>query len=181
MRTRTVRMSLLIFLVSLPRPVSGTGSDFIEEVRGLAQGRPDAPGRAPHRGRRSRRNSLLARRADLLVVIQPGCEACRQRDRYPGLPSRLHFRNCTSCSSRRRSTSGKWIAPFPVYIDRDGNFLKQVRKLITPAIYWMDASGKIRYARAGQQSEDEEKRLFRTLLEETRESNALNESRHRTP
>jgi hypothetical protein len=179
MRTRTVRMTLLIILVSLPALFLVLAQISLKKFEGLRKGDP-MPLAVLHTVDDVPVETASWHGAPtLLVVIQPGCEACRSEiDTLaaiaPSFPE-LHVVLLSTETDIEEMT-----APFPVYIDRDGSFLKQVRKLITPAIYWMDASGKVRYARAGQHSEDEEKRLFRTLLEETYESNALNELRHRT-
>jgi hypothetical protein len=180
MRTRTARMTLLIFLVSVPVLFLVLAQISLKKFEGLRRG-DQIPLAVLHTV-----DDVPVETASwlgapiLLVVIQPGCQACRNEiDTLaaiaPSFPE-LHIVLLSTETDIEEMT-----APFPVYIDHDGNFLKQVRKLITPAIYWMDASGRVRYARAGQHSKDEEKSLFRMLSEETEESNALNESRHRTP
>jgi hypothetical protein len=173
-------MTLLIFLVSCPALFLVLAQISLKKFEGLRRGDP-MPLAVLHTADDVPVETASWRGAPtLLVVIQPGCEACRREiDTLaaiaPSFPELHIVLLSTEIDAVERN------APFPVYIDRDGNFLKQVRKLITPAIYWMDASGIVRYARAGQHSKDEGKRLFRTLLEETRESNVLNESRQRTP
>jgi len=180
MRTRTARLTLLIFLVSLPALFLVLAQISLKKFEGLRRGDlmplailhtvDDVPVETA---------SWLGA-PTLLVVIQPGCEACRREiDTLAAIAPSFPELHVVLLSTE--TDIGEMPSPFPVYIDRDGGFLKQVRKLITPAIYWMDASGKVRYARAGQHSAGEEKGLFRTLLEEAHGSHALNEPRHRTP
>jgi len=103
----------------------------------------------------------------VLVVFQPGCDACRLE--INGLesiaPSFPDVR--IVLLSTEKSAAG--MRPFfPIYVDPDGRFLKQVRKLVTPTIYWFDAIGEVRYARAGQRDAREEEGLFRRLMQEER-------------
>jgi hypothetical protein len=57
----------------------------------------------------------------------------------------------------------------PIYTDPGGGFLKRVRKLVTPAVYWIDEKGTVRYARTGPRGAREEEVMFRRAL--GRESN----------
>jgi len=180
MRTRTVRLALLVFLVSLPALFLVMAQISIEKYRGLRPG--DA---LPMAVLHTADGVPIATASwlgvpTLIVVFQPGCEACRREidilasigPAFPGLRIVL------------LSTAvdiGEMTVPFPIYIDHQGGFLKQVRKLVAPTIYWVDASGKIRYARAGLLGKDEGKKLFRELLAEPPEAKAPRSAQHRTP
>lgn len=179
MRKRTLRLSLLMFLVSFPALFLVLAQISLKKYEGLRRG-----DRMPLAVLHTADNVPVETTSwlgapTLLVVIQPGCDACRQEiDALASIAPSFPELRIVLLSTE--VDFGEWITPFPVYVDPEGHFLTQVRKLITPAVYWMDASGNIRYARAGQHGEDEEEKLFRTLLEQARESNALKESRHGT-
>jgi thiol-disulfide isomerase/thioredoxin len=103
----------------------------------------------------------------LLVVFQPGCNPCRVEisslaSIAPSFPNVKIVLLSTD-----RNVAGVQ-APFPVYFDPDGRFLRKVRKLVTPAVYWIDELGKVRYARAGQRSARDEEALLRRLTENRR-------------
>jgi len=180
MRTRTVRFALLIFLVSLPALFLVTAQISVQKYRGLRPGEF-----LPRETIRTLAGIPVATASwlgtpTLIVVFQPGCEACRREINAlaavaPSFPQvRIVLVSTTA-------DIGEMAAPFPVYVDPQGDFLKQVRKLITPTIYWMDASGEVSFARAGLLGEQETRELFRALLAESREVKAPQESRGRMP
>lgn len=180
MRTRTVRLALLMFLVSLPALFLVVAQISIEKYRGLSRG-DLMPMAMLHtvEGVPVATGSWLGA-PTLIVVFQPGCEACRREIDIlaaiaPSFPE-VHIALLSTAVD-----IGETTAPFPVYVDHQGVFLKQVRKLITPAIYWSDASGRIRYARAGLLGEDEGRRLFHELLAEANEAKAPSDARRQTP
>ena len=180
MRTRTVRFALLIFLVSLPALFLVTAQISVQKYRGLRPGEF-----LPRETIRTLAGIPVATASwlgtpTLIVVFQPGCEACRREIDIlaaiaPSFPE-VHIALLSTAVD-----IGETTAPFPVYVDHQGGFLKQVRKLITPAIYWTDASGRIRYARAGLLGEDEGRRLFHELLAEANEAKAPSDARRQTP
>jgi len=103
----------------------------------------------------------------VLVVFQPGCDACRLE--INGLESIAPYFPEVRIVLLSTENSPAGIRPvFPVYVDPDGRFLKQVRKLVTPTIYWFDPLGQVRYARAGQRDAQEEEGLFRRLMKDER-------------
>lgn len=176
MKIRTVRLTLLLLLVTFPALFLVVAHISMKRFEGLHRG--DAmPEAMLHTVENVPINTASWLGAPtLLVVFQPGCEPCRREIDVlaaiaPAFPE-LHIVLLSTAID-----IGSMTAPFPVYFDHDGAFLRQVRKLITPVIYWMDASGIVRYARAGVHGADEGKRLFRILLEETRQAEAKNETR----
>ena len=180
MRTRTVRLALLVFLVSLPALFLVMAQISIEKYRGLR------PGDAMPMAVLHTADGVAVATASwlgaptLIVVFQPGCEACRREiDILASIGPAFTDLRIVLLSTA--ADIGEMTAPFPIYIDHQGGFLKRVRKLITPAIYWVDASGKIRYARAGLLGLDEGKRLFGELLAEPPEAEVPRGARHRTP
>lgn len=104
----------------------------------------------------------------LLVVFQPGCSACRSEidtltsiaPLFPGVRIAL--------LSTQSEIAGLHT-PFPIYVDPGGCLLSKVSLLVTPAIYWIDASGRVRYSRVGPRSAREEESMVRKLLQETRQ------------
>ena len=180
MRTRTARLALLMFLASLPALFLVMAQISFKKYRGLRPG-DLMPMAMLHtvEGLPAATASWLGA-PTLLVVIQPGCEACRREvDTLAAIAPSFPEVHIVLLSTA--ADMGEMTTPFPVFVDHRGDFLGQVRKLITPAIYWMDANGKIRYARAGMLGEDAERKLFRTLLAEAHEAEALHEARRRKP
>ena len=103
----------------------------------------------------------------VLVVFQPGCDACRLE--INGLESIAPlFPDVRIVLLSTEKTVAGMHRSFPIYVDPDGRFLKQVRKLVTPTIYWFDSLGEVRYVRAGQRDAGEEEGLFRRLMKEER-------------
>ncbi len=102
----------------------------------------------------------------LLVVFQPGCKACQKEidtlaSIAPSFPELRIALLSTQSDVTGVSTS------FPIYIDPGGSFLSKVRRLATPALYWIDAAGKVRYTRIGPRTAVEEEELIRRLLQDT--------------
>jgi hypothetical protein len=101
----------------------------------------------------------------LLVVIHPGCTACAREieglaaiaDMIPGLRIVLF-----SVQSEIRGLP----MPFLLVADPGGSFHRKVRKLVTPVLYWVSATGEVSYARLGRRSAEEEKKLLQSLMEQ---------------
>jgi hypothetical protein len=100
----------------------------------------------------------------LLVVIHPGCAACAREieglaaiaDTIPNLKVVLF--------SVRSEIRGLPM-PFLLVADPDGAFHSKVRKLVTPVLYWVNAAGEVRYARAGWRPAVDEQKILLALME----------------
>jgi hypothetical protein len=99
----------------------------------------------------------------LLVVVTPGCFSCRHEIESLASIAPLFPSLRIVLLSTRGDIAGL-AAPFPVFTDPDGIFLQKVKKLFTPAIYWVNPSGQVGYARVGRRDADEEKALLTKLL-----------------
>lgn len=167
MRMRTVWLTLLIIVAALPGVVLLYARKSLREFEGLHPGDALPGSRLESAGGVPVETSSWLGFPTLLVVFQPGCNACRLE--ISGLAAIApSFPNVKIVLlSTDRNVAGT-RAPFPVYFDPDGRFLKKVRKLATPAVYWIDESGKVRYARAGQRSASDEEALLRSLTENRR-------------
>jgi len=98
----------------------------------------------------------------LLVLFLPKCRACRSEitnlesiaPLFPDLDIVL--------LSLDDSLSGD-ETPFPVVVDPSGEFIQRTRKAIMPTIYWIDADGKVLYARTGPRSPETDAATFQDL------------------
>jgi hypothetical protein len=180
MRTRTVWRALLIFLVTLPALFLLLARNSLHEFEGLCPG-DMLPGATLQTVQRVRVETGSWRGSPtVLVVFQPGCEACRLQIRTlasiaPSFPKVKFVLLSTENGVEGMQT------PFPIYLDPHGAFLRKVRKLVTPALYWIDASGRVRYARTGQGKANEEEQILRRFLEANPGSSVGNEPGQRMP
>jgi peroxiredoxin len=101
----------------------------------------------------------------LLVLFLPACPACQEEIHRlesiaPQLPAvRIVLLSLDGEAPREQVT-------FPVLRDPHQSFVQRTRKLLIPTLYWIDSTGKIRYARTGLRSPASDLNLLRSLLEE---------------
>ena len=101
----------------------------------------------------------------LLVLFQPSCPACREEiHRLESIAPRLPEVRIVLVSLNGESP--REGVPFPVLRDPHHSFVQRTRKLLVPTLYWIDSTGKVRYARTGLRSPASDLNLFRSLLEE---------------
>ena len=163
MRTRKMWMAILILLVMLPVLFLLAAQKTLKRFTGLQPGDAVPEARLRPVGQPWVETSSWHGTPTLLVIFQPGCEACRLE--IAGLASIApSFPDLKIVLLSTRTDLAGMQAPFPIYVDPDGGFLTRVRKLVTPALYWIDASGHVQYARTGQHSVQEEERLLRRLV-----------------
>lgn len=180
MRTQTVSIALLIGLVGLPSMLFWQTHKSLKRFEGLRTGDalPLATVQTPT-GQSFETGTWLGS-PTLLIVFNPDCRPCRTEienlasvaPMFPGLKIAL---------LSTKIDIGALQAPFPVYVDRDGGFLSRVQRLVTPALYWIGASGNIRYARIGERNAADEAKLFRTLEAEEKQSRAQLSLQRRLP
>jgi hypothetical protein len=165
MKTQPLRLSLLIILVALPAVFLLLALKSVKEFEGLRPG--DSLPRARLWSETGIAVETATWRDTLLVVFQPGCEAClREIDDLASIAPRFPKVKIVLLSTAIDVEGLQ--APFPIYVDPAGGFVRKVRRLITPAVYFVDATGTIRYARTGRRSAAEEEQLLRGLLNEER-------------
>ncbi len=101
-------------------------------------------------------------RPTLLVLFQPGCRACREEIAALSevVLSLSDLRVVLLSLQRKRTEPG---LPFPVLFDRSGAFLNKTRRLMVPALYWIDPDGTVAYERMGRSGAREELKLFAAL------------------
>ena len=98
----------------------------------------------------------------LLVLILPACKACRAE--IESLESIApSFPDLKVVLLSLGSSLGASETPFPLVVDPSGDFVQKTRKLIVPTLYWIDADGKVLYARTGPRSPETEAATFRQL------------------
>jgi thiol-disulfide isomerase/thioredoxin len=102
----------------------------------------------------------------LLVLFRPECPACREEIRGLGKIA-PELREVRIVLLSLKGEPPRDAVPFPAYRDPSGAFVKRTRKLIVPTLYWLDSSGRVRYARAGRRSATSDLQLFRSLLKES--------------
>jgi hypothetical protein len=167
MRNRKTGLAILSFLAVLPALFLLLAQNSLKEFEGLKPGDWLPQARLQSVGRTWIETDSWPGTPTLLVVFQPGCSACRiEIDNLASIaPS---FPDVRIALLSTQSEVAGMRSPFPIYVDPGGCFLSKVRKVVTPALYWIDASGKVRYARVGLRSATEEEGLVRRLLEEAR-------------
>ncbi|MBZ5498587.1 MAG: TlpA family protein disulfide reductase [Acidobacteriia bacterium] len=163
MRKRKLWMALLVVLAVMPALFLVLAQKSLKGFQGLHPGDAVPHARLQPVGRSSIDTGSWRGSPTLLVVFQPGCESCRLEIRSLAsiAPSFPEVRIALLSTG---SDSGGMRAPFPIYIDPEGRFLAKVRKLVTPALYWIDPAGQVRYARTGQRNAHDEEMLFRKML-----------------
>lgn len=168
MRPRAVRLAFLIIVFVLPGLFVLLAQKILREFEGLHPGDMVPVARLWSADRLPVDTSSWRGNPTLLVVFQPGCDACRREIGILAVLAPSFPAVKIVLLSTTKEASGIQ-APFPVYVDRDGTFLKRVRKLLTPTVYWIDGTGRIRYARAGQHGARAEEVLFRRLTGKERQ------------
>jgi hypothetical protein len=106
----------------------------------------------------------------VLVLFQSACSACKEQIAnleviaadFPGLRFAL--------LSLNGALPGEKV-PFNVYFDPEGRFIRRMRRLRVPTLYWIDAAGKVKYVRTGCRTAASDALLFRTLLGNSPASN----------
>ena len=162
MKIRTVSIALLLFLVILPSLLLWRAHNSLKQYEGLRPGDtlPLARLQTPD-GQPVETGSWFGT-PTVLIVFNPDCQPCRSEIRnLASIAPRFPDLRIALLSTR--TSPGSLQAAFPVYVDRDGAFLNRSQRLVTPALYWIGASGKIRYARLGQRDATEDEELFRKL------------------
>jgi hypothetical protein len=157
----------LIFLAASPAIFLLLAQRSLKEYRGLRPGDVLPWARLQSMDRTWIETATWRGMPTLLVVYQPGCKACRLEleslvaisPSFPGVRIVL--------LSTKNELAGTAV-PFPVYLDPGGDFIAKVRRLITPTLYWMDASGYVRFTRVGHRNAGEEEEVFRRLLQDWR-------------
>ena len=102
------------------------------------------------------------KRATLLVMFRSSCPACLAEQETlsqiaPMFPSlRIAFVAVDGV------TPGK-DTPFRVLLDPTGDFIRRARRFSVPALYWIDPSGIVRYARLGPLSAAGERATLQRL------------------
>jgi peroxiredoxin len=99
----------------------------------------------------------------LLVLFKPACPACQEEVRgltaiAPQLPEVRIVLLSVNGEPLREGV------PFQVLRDPGGAFVKRIGKLIVPALYWLDSSGRVRYTRTGLRPVASDLQLFRQLI-----------------
>jgi peroxiredoxin len=99
----------------------------------------------------------------VLVVFHPKCNACRVEIENLAAVAPL-FPAVRVVLLSTQIEPGRHPGPFPTLLDPDGTFLRQVRRVVTPTVYWIDATGFVRHVHIGPRSAREEESLFREQL-----------------
>lgn len=168
MRNRKFGMVVLIILASLPALFLVLAQHSLKGFAGLKPGDSLPRARLQSTSQSWVETDTWPGTPTLLVVVQPGCGACRSEidaltsisASFPGIRIAL--------LSTQLEIAGMHT-PFPIYVDPEGRFLSRVRRLVTPTVYWIDASGEVRYVRVGPRSAAEEAGIVRKLLQEARQ------------
>ncbi len=165
MRKRKLGLAILSILAGLPALFLLLAQNSLKEFDGLKPGDRLPRARLQSVGQTWIETDAWAGTPTLLVVFQSGCSACRvELDSLSSIaPSFPDLR--IALLSTQTEVAGMHTL-FPIYVDPGGCFLSKVRRLATPALYWIDASGMVRYTRIGPRSATEEEGLVRRLLEE---------------
>jgi hypothetical protein len=99
----------------------------------------------------------------VLVLFSSTCPACRKQIEnleviaadFPEL--RIALLSLSAAPPQEK-------AIFTVYFDPEGEFVRRVRRLRVPTLYWIDANGCVKYARTGCREAAFDVSLFRSLL-----------------
>jgi len=100
----------------------------------------------------------------LLVLFKSSCSACRKQianleeisEWFPGVRIALLSLNGMMPSEK---------VAFTVYFDPGGDFVRRMRKLRVPVLYWIGPDGQVKYVRTGCREVESDAMLFRSLLE----------------
>jgi peroxiredoxin len=165
MRNRNIRIAILTLLAAMPALFLLLAQRSLRGYDGLQPGDLLPRARLQSMDRTWVETVTWRGTPTLLVVYQPGCKACRLEletlaavaPSFPGVRIVL-----LSAKNELKGT----LAPFPIYSDPGGSFLAKVRRLVTPTLYWIDASGLVRFTRVGHRNAGEEEELFRRLLQD---------------
>ncbi len=99
----------------------------------------------------------------LLVLIAPDCPSCRAEIwDLELIASEMPDLNVVLVSANGSPLTMN--TSFPVYRDPSGKFLERTRKVSLPAVYWLDETGQVKYARAGRRPFSSDLLLFKTLM-----------------
>jgi len=99
----------------------------------------------------------------VLVLFRSSCSACRKQ--IANLEA-----VAADCPELRiallslSSTAPAEKVSFTVYFDPEGDFVRQMRRLRVPTLYWIDADGRVKYVRTGCREAASDVSLFRSLL-----------------
>jgi peroxiredoxin len=99
----------------------------------------------------------------LLVLFRPGCQACAAEiQSLAEIASSLpRLRVVLLSIDAGIKEPG---LPFPVCLDRSGEFLRKTRKLLVPMLYFIDPDGRVAYSRMGRLEKQRELNTLRELL-----------------
>ena len=108
----------------------------------------------------------------VLVLFRSSCDACRKQiinlesvaANFPEVRIALLSLNCMPPAEK---------VAFTVYFDLDGDFVRRLRKLYVPALYWIDANGRVKYVRTGCREAASDLPLFHSLLGDNPVLNSL--------
>jgi hypothetical protein len=163
MSKRTLFRILLALVTLLPAMFLLLARRSLSEYQGLCPGDP-----VPQADLLTRKSVTMDTASwrgtpTVLVVFQTGCESCRREIESLAACARS-FPQVRIALLATESAVGSVETSLPIYTDPGGSFQKKVRKLVTPAVYWIDAGGTVRYARTGLRNAREEEALFRRML-----------------
>ena len=162
MRTRTVSMALLIGLVTLPPVFLWQTRNSLKRFEGLHTGDAVPFAKVQTSFGKTFETSSWLGTPTLLVVFNPGCRPCQQEIRNLSSVA-PKFPDVKIALLSTKTDVGAFQASFPIYVDREGILLARVQRLVTPALYWIGASGTVRYARIGERDAADEEILLRRL------------------
>jgi hypothetical protein len=165
MRNRNIRIAILTLLAAMPALFLLVAQRSLRGYEGLQPG--DLLPRAwlQAMDRTWVETGTWRGTPTLLVVYQPGCKACRlELETLVAVAPSFSGVRIVLLSAKNELTG--MLAPFPIYSDPGGSFLAKVRRLVTPTLYWIDASGQVRFTRVGHRNAAEERELFRRLLQD---------------
>lgn len=98
----------------------------------------------------------------LLVLFLPGCRSCAEEIRgLVQIAPQLQQVRIVLLSMNGEPPAEE--VPFMVCRDAGGEFVKRTRRFMVPALYWIDRSGRVAYARAGLRTPSSDLRLFEQL------------------
>jgi peroxiredoxin len=108
----------------------------------------------------------------VLVLFRSSCPACGKQIENLAVAS-AEFPDVRVALLSLGDASSLEKTAFPVYFDPEGEFVKKVRRLRVPTLYWVDADGKVKYVRTGCREAAFDISLFRSLLENNQVLNPL--------